>query len=141
MSSADDTRSQIHTLGDISRVHARVRGNKPAIAFEGRTTTYAELDRRASQVAQALIAEGVRPGDRIAHLGKNSDLYLELLLGAAKAGVVMVPVNWRLAPPWNSRRGGPSPRTTSTPRHSTSGEWPVPSAFIAASFAANRPAK
>jgi acyl-CoA synthetase (AMP-forming)/AMP-acid ligase II len=99
MSLPDETRSEIHTLGDISRVHGRLRGDKAALAFEGRTTTYAELDRRASQVAHALIASGVRPGDRIAHLGKNTDLYLELLLGAAKAGVVMVPVNWRLAPP------------------------------------------
>jgi acyl-CoA synthetase (AMP-forming)/AMP-acid ligase II len=56
------------------------------------------LDARASQVAQALIAAGVRPGDRVAHLGKNTDAYLELLLGAAKAGAVMTPVNWRLAP-------------------------------------------
>jgi acyl-CoA synthetase (AMP-forming)/AMP-acid ligase II len=88
----------IHSLADISRVHSRLTPQSPAIAFEGRTTTYQELDARASQVAQALIANGVRPGDRIAHLGKNSDLYLELLLGAAKAGAVMTPVNWRLAP-------------------------------------------
>ena len=40
----------------------------------------------------------MKPGDRVAHLGKNTDLYLELLLGAAKAGAVMTPVNWRLAP-------------------------------------------
>src|SRR6185503_18086197 len=52
----------------------------------------------ASQIAQGLIALGVKPGDRVAHLGKNSDLYIELMLGVAKAGAVMTPVNWRLAP-------------------------------------------
>src|SRR5262245_1092974 len=88
----------IHSLGDISRVHSRLTPQRPALAFEGRTTTYGQLDTRASQVAQGLIALGVRPGDRVAHLGKNTDLYLELLLGAAKAGAVMTPVNWRLAP-------------------------------------------
>src|SRR5678815_2853371 len=88
----------IHSLADISRVHSRLTPQRPALAFEGRTTTYEQLDARASQVAQGLIALGVRPGDRVAHLGKNTDLYLELMLGAAKAGAVITPVNWRLAP-------------------------------------------
>jgi long-chain acyl-CoA synthetase len=87
-----------HTLGDIARLHARAIPDHRAITFEGRTTTYAELDAYSNQVAQALIASGLEPGDRIAHLGKNTDFYLELLFGAAKAGVVMAPVNWRLAP-------------------------------------------
>ena len=73
----------IHSLGDIPRVHSRLTPQRPALAFEGRTTTYQQLDERASQVANGLIASGVKPGDRIAHLGKNSDFYLELLLGAA----------------------------------------------------------
>ena len=42
---------------------------------------------------------GIRPGDRIAYLGKNSALYFELLFGAIAANVVLAPVNWRLAPP------------------------------------------
>lgn len=88
----------IHSLADIVRVHSRLTPQRPALAFEGRTTTYEQLDARASQVAQGLIALGVRPGDRVAHLGKNTDLYIELLLGAAKAGAVITPVNWRLAP-------------------------------------------
>ena len=45
------------------------------------------------------MALGVKPGERIAYLGKNSDIYFELLLGAMKANVVMAPVNWRLAGP------------------------------------------
>jgi acyl-CoA synthetase (AMP-forming)/AMP-acid ligase II len=95
---ADGPPEGIHSLGDIPRVHSRLTPHQPAIAFESRTTTYQQLDERASQVANGLIASGVKPGDRVAHLGKNSDLYLELLLGAAKAGAVMTPVNWRLAP-------------------------------------------
>jgi len=46
-----------------------------------------------------LIALGVKPRERIAYLGKNSDIYFELLMGAMKANVVMAPVNWRLAGP------------------------------------------
>jgi long-chain acyl-CoA synthetase len=89
---------EIFTLADIPRYHGRTRPGAPATFFEGRHTTYAELDAASSRVARALIAAGLKPGDRIAHLGKNSDLYYELLWGAAKAGVVMVPVNWRLVP-------------------------------------------
>ena len=54
---------------------------------------------KTNRVANALIALGVKPGERIAYLGKNSDIYFELLLGAMKANVVMAPVNWRLAGP------------------------------------------
>jgi long-chain acyl-CoA synthetase len=83
----------LHTLADIPRAHARTHPERRALAFEGRDTTYGELDERASRVAQALAARGLRAGDRIAYLGKNSDRYYELLFGAARAGVVMTPVN------------------------------------------------
>src|SRR6185312_13315467 len=72
---------------------------KKTIPTEGRITGFAEFDRNINRVANALNALGVRPGERIAYLGKNSDIYFELLLGAMKANVVMAPVNWRLAGP------------------------------------------
>ncbi len=87
------------TLAEVARYHARVRPDAIALSFEGRDTTFAAFDRRTNQVARALTAEGLGKGDRIAYLGKNSDHYFELLFGAAKAGVVMAPVGWRLAPP------------------------------------------
>jgi acyl-CoA synthetase (AMP-forming)/AMP-acid ligase II len=98
MMALTESTSGIRTIGDIPRVHAQAHPDRIALAFEGRTTSYGELDARSSQVAQALLASGVRPGERIAHLGKNSDLYVELLLGATKVGAVMTPVNWRLTP-------------------------------------------
>jgi acyl-CoA synthetase (AMP-forming)/AMP-acid ligase II len=89
----------LRVLADISRIQARAQPQKTAQIFRDRSTDYAELDRHASQVANGLIALGCQPGTRIGYLGKNSDLYFELLLGALKANVVIVPVNWRLAPP------------------------------------------
>jgi acyl-CoA synthetase (AMP-forming)/AMP-acid ligase II len=86
-------------LGDVVRKHAALRGSAVATHFEGRDTTFADFDRHASQVANGLIALGVAPQKHIAYLGKNSDLYFELLFGAAKARVILAPVNWRLAPP------------------------------------------
>jgi long-chain acyl-CoA synthetase len=83
------------TLGDIARYHARTRPDDTALTFEGRETTFAQFDVLTNRVANALIAEGLTRGQRIAYVGKNSDCYFELLIGAAKAGVVMTPIGWR----------------------------------------------
>src|SRR5258708_24376371 len=86
-------------LADMLRARAKTRGNAIAFEFEGRQTSFAEFDIKTNRVANALKALGVKPRERIAYLGKNSDIYFELLLGAMKANVVMAPVNWRLAGP------------------------------------------
>src|SRR5579872_3115897 len=86
-------------LADMVRELAKSRGEAIALEFEGRQTSFAELDVLTNRVANGLIALGVRPNERIAYLGKNSDVFFELWLGAVKAKVVMTPVNWRLAAP------------------------------------------
>jgi acyl-CoA synthetase (AMP-forming)/AMP-acid ligase II len=86
-------------LADMVRARAKSRGNAIVYEFEGRQTSFAEFDILTNRVANALKAQGVHPGERIAYLGKNSDIYFELLMGAMKANVVMAPVNWRLAGP------------------------------------------
>jgi fatty-acyl-CoA synthase len=86
-------------LADMVRARAKSRGDAIVYEFEGRQTSFAEFDILTNRVANALIALGVKPRQRIAYLGKNSDIYFELLLGAIKANVVMAPVNWRLAGP------------------------------------------
>ena len=89
----------IRSLADLARVQARRRGEATAFEFEGRTTSFAALDRQSNQLGNALRAAGVGPGDRIAYLGKNTDRYFELLCAAAKIRAVLTPVNWRLAGP------------------------------------------
>jgi acyl-CoA synthetase (AMP-forming)/AMP-acid ligase II len=91
--------ADVETLGDISRLQAQRQPDHPAFVFEGTTTSFAELDRHAIQVARGLAALGLQPGSRVCYLGKNSPAYFEVLLGCAKAGVVMTPINWRLAGP------------------------------------------
>ena len=90
---------EIAGLADIVRIHGARQPDTAAIVYEGRVTSYAALDRAASRVANALIADGVRPQARVAHLDKSSDRFFELLFGVAKANAVIVSVNWRLAPP------------------------------------------
>jgi acyl-CoA synthetase (AMP-forming)/AMP-acid ligase II len=89
----------VASVADVSRYQARLRPDAVALAFEGRETSFAELDTLASACANALIAEGIRPGDRISCLARNNDDFYVLWLGAVKAGVCLAPVNWRLAPP------------------------------------------
>lgn len=90
---------EIKCVGDVPRFHGQTRPDQVAMVFEDRISTYKEFDDRTSQVANALSAMGVKAGDRIAFIGKNSDWYFELFFGATKLNAVMVPVNWRLAPP------------------------------------------
>ena len=90
---------QLTNLADMVRARAKTRGDAVAFEFEGRKTSFAEFDRKTNQVANALIALGIKPHERITYLGKNGDIYFELLMGAMKANVVMAPVNWRLAGP------------------------------------------
>ncbi len=91
--------AEARSLGDVVRLQAKARPDAVVFEFEGRLTTFSAFDRRTNQVANGLIALGAKPGDRIAYLGKNSDAYFEMVYGACKAGVVMAPINWRLAPP------------------------------------------
>ena len=90
---------EIVSLADIVRRHAAERPDAIALVHAGRRTSYGALDRAASRVANGLIAEGVRPQARVAHLDKSSDLFFELLFGTSKANATMVSVNWRLAAP------------------------------------------
>ncbi|MEZ5959409.1 MAG: fatty acid--CoA ligase [Hyphomonadaceae bacterium] len=85
------------TLGDVPRHHGRMRPDQVALSFEGRETTFAQLDANSNRGVAALLAEGVKKGDRICYLGKNSDQYFELLLAVMKAGAVIAPIGWRLS--------------------------------------------
>ena len=86
----------VDLVGDLIKVHGERNPSKPAMIFGDIVTTYAELEKNACQVANGLKDCGVNRGTRIAYLGKNTDSYYELMFGAAKAGVVLVAVNWRL---------------------------------------------
>jgi long-chain acyl-CoA synthetase len=83
----------------ILRAHADVRGDVVAIEADGRSLDYRTLDRRSDLFASALHSSGIAAGDRVAILAKSCVEYFEFLIGSMKAGVVPVPVNWRLAPP------------------------------------------
>lgn len=64
----------------------------------GETATYAEADRASNRIANALVAVGVKKGDRVAIMLPNRVLYPLLFLAFAKIGAVHVPVNTRYTP-------------------------------------------
>jgi acyl-CoA synthetase (AMP-forming)/AMP-acid ligase II len=77
---------------------AREQPETECVVFEGRALTYRQMGEQSNQVANALIASGLEVGTRIGVLAKNCTEFLVLYYGAFKAGVVPVPLNYRLAP-------------------------------------------
>lgn len=86
------------TFGEQLALRARTHGDVIATQLGDRATTYAELDAQANRIANALIADGVAHGDRVIWLGRNSDQAVALAGGCARAGAVVTPLIWRLAP-------------------------------------------
>ena len=66
---------------------------------EGKTSiSYGEANARANRMARAMLATGLEHGDRLAYLSRNSTDMVLMYFAAAKAGVVPVPLNYRLVP-------------------------------------------
>jgi fatty-acyl-CoA synthase len=86
------------TLGRWIRDRALVNPARVAIEHRGERTTYAELDARSDRLADALLRVGLRRGDRVASLTGNRPEHVELFFACAKAGLVLAPLSWRLAP-------------------------------------------
>ncbi|MER5299431.1 long-chain-fatty-acid--CoA ligase [Streptomyces lasiicapitis] len=84
------------TLMEVCARHAAERGGHTAVICEDRRTSYASLHRDSSRAAHALLASGLGRGSRVAYLGRESEHYYTAVLACAKAGAVIVPVNWRL---------------------------------------------
>jgi acyl-CoA synthetase (AMP-forming)/AMP-acid ligase II len=88
-------------IGDIPERWARERPERPAIVLpeRGRQTTYRQLATWTQRFVELMQARGLEPGDRIAYLGRNSDLYFVALFGAIAGRFVLLPLNWRCAAP------------------------------------------
>ncbi|EMD84553.1 AMP-binding protein [Pacificimonas flava] len=67
----------------------------PAIFHGGRTIGWGAFDDRTDALAAAFLAAGATPGDKVAHLMRNSPAYLETTWAGFKARLVHVNVNYR----------------------------------------------
>jgi fatty-acyl-CoA synthase len=85
-----------NTLGDLlTRTRERVP-NKFAIAYNRMRLTYSELDDLVNQTAHAFIADGMKKGDMIAVISKNSLDFVIVNFALARIGAVMIPLNYML---------------------------------------------
>ncbi|MEB3372161.1 AMP-binding protein [Saccharopolyspora mangrovi] len=83
-------------ISDVVGFAARRAPEVPALEFEGATWTFGELHAGARGLAHGL-AEIARPGDRVAVLTENNPEYVLAYYGVPLAGMVLLPVNYRLA--------------------------------------------
>ncbi len=73
--------------------HARFSANRVAVICGAESLTWAELEQHTSQVANALIAAGIRRGDKVCLFMNNSLLTFELFWGIIRSGAVVVALN------------------------------------------------
>jgi fatty-acyl-CoA synthase len=83
----------LHTIDRFIRDRARRTPDRVAISFGEREVSYAELDARSDE-----LARGLRRGEVVSTLTGNSPEHVALMFACAKAGAILHPVSWRLAP-------------------------------------------
>lgn len=84
-------------IGDMLRRAAARAPGKTALIEGERRLSYRELDQRCNQLANHLLAQGLKKGDAVATLCLNSIEQVVMAFGIAKAGLVWVPMNVMLA--------------------------------------------
>ncbi|MBI3988521.1 MAG: AMP-binding protein, partial [candidate division NC10 bacterium] len=84
------------TLGDLLRRATEKVPRKTAAIYREHRLSYEALHERTNQLANALLRLGLEKGDRLAVLIDNSHYAYEVIMGAAKAGIVLVPLNYML---------------------------------------------
>ncbi len=86
------------TIDSWLDIHATHQRDRPALNFEGDSHSYNALAAWVARLAAGMQHRlGLKRGDRIAYYGKNSDSEVALIFAAARLGLVLVPLNWRLA--------------------------------------------
>ncbi|MGD8661801.1 MAG: AMP-binding protein [Desulfobacterales bacterium] len=90
-------------ITEILARNARVYGNEIALIERDpannsrRQITWEQFDAEANRVANALIARGIRKGDRVVHLMMNCIEWLPTYFGILRTGAWVVPLNFRFS--------------------------------------------
>jgi len=83
------------TIGESLSLNAIRIPEKIALVYGNQKMTYRELDQRASKLAGALLAAGLKKDDKIGVLLENNKEIVEILFGCAKVGIIAVLINFR----------------------------------------------
>jgi len=81
------------TILDVVNETVRLRPEHTALIFKGTRMSYAQLEQLSDAFGNALVAQGVQKGDRVALLLPNSPQAIIGQLGAWKAGAIVAPLN------------------------------------------------
>jgi len=87
---------QSNLIGCLAQ-RARLQSDEVAFTSDALSVTFAEIDRQASQLANALRSLGIGPCSRVAILTRSQSDCVRLVFAAMKIGAVCVPVNWRFS--------------------------------------------
>ena len=87
---------ELPTVGQMLAVHARLLGDRIGARDLSRAMTFRQWDERSCRLANALLGLGLAKGGRVAVLAYNCVEWAEIYMATAKAGLVAVPVNFRL---------------------------------------------
>jgi fatty-acyl-CoA synthase len=77
---------------------AFLHGEREAMVDGNRRISYREINSRVNRLSRALQTLGLKSGERCAILAYNCLEYAEVIFAAAKLGLLLVPLNWRLSP-------------------------------------------
>lgn len=91
--------SHLLTVADAVARHARLSPRQMGARDSKRQLNFAQWHDRATRLANAFLGLGLRQGDRVALLAYNRLEWMELYVALARAGLVAVPINFRLTPP------------------------------------------
>jgi fatty-acyl-CoA synthase len=83
-------------FGQMLSVHARLSPHSAGARDLSRTMTFAQWNERSCRLANSLLGLGLTKGDRVAILAYNCVEWVEIYAATAKAGLVAVPINFRL---------------------------------------------
>ncbi len=83
------------TIDQALSIQAELFGDRPYLVFGDQRLTYGQVESAAQRIAAGLVELGLKPGDRLALLLPNVPEFVLALFGAAKAGILLVPINVR----------------------------------------------
>jgi acyl-CoA synthetase (AMP-forming)/AMP-acid ligase II len=86
-------------VGDIITRQARINAKKIGLIDGNTSLTYKEINERVNRLSNALISLGLKKGEKVAFMANNCHEFAETFFAAAKAGLIIVPVNARFNGP------------------------------------------
>ena len=91
-------RAHDYTLHDAFMSRAEAGPERPFLTCRDRQWSWGAFGEKSDRIARALMAKGIRKGDRVALCARNSDYHALLLFALARIGAVIVPVNPEFGP-------------------------------------------